>query len=95
MTDNQDLVQLFEEMAKAISIKHQATVKIASVRAGGRPPFDILMKILKELEQELSKTGASLIEDHLKTTPGTDIEVLTEDVRQRIAGAIETFVKQL
>lgn len=81
-------------MASAISAQYLATVKIASAKIGGRPPFDELMKVLQDMEQDLAKAGAAFIEEHAAGN-GVDKEQLTEDTRQLIATTIEAFIKQL
>ncbi|MCB0696530.1 MAG: hypothetical protein KDC07_04150 [Chitinophagaceae bacterium] len=89
----ENTIRLFEDMASAISAKYLANVKIMTVRQGGRPDFDDLMTQLKQLEQELTKTGVSFVEEY--KPENSSKEDITTSLKEIIQKTIESFIKQL
>lgn len=94
MSQLQNSIGLFEDMAAAISAKYLASVKIMSAKQGARPPFDELMTQLKLMEQELTKQGVQFLEDN-KTEHINETDELTNGLKDIIRKTIEGFIKQL
>ena len=94
MSQLQNPIGLFEDMAAAISAKYLAAVKIMSAKQGARPPFDELMAQLKLMEQELTKQGVQFLEDN-RTQHGDDNDEMTNRLKDIIRKTIEGFIKQL
>ncbi len=94
MGNVKDTIDLFENMAGAISAKYLADVKVATAMKGSKPDFDELMNELKNLEQELTKKGVEIVEN-FKTTNDAASDKLTDSLRNVIKSTIEGFVKEL
>jgi len=93
MSQLENSINLFEDMASAISAKYLANVKIMTVKKGARPDFDELMSQLKLLEQELTKQGIEVIEAYTAKNGGAD--EITAALKEVIQKTIEAFIKQL
>ena len=94
MSNIDDTVNLFEDMATAISAKYLADVKVATAMKGSRPEFDDLMKDLKKLEQELTQKGIEIVENFKNNSDATS-DALTDNLQTIIKTTIEGFVKEL
>lgn len=94
MSNIDDTVNLFENMAKALSSKYLADVKVATAMKGSRPDFDELMKELKNLEQELTQKGVQIVENY-KNNSSAASDALTDNLRGIIKSTIESFIKEL
>lgn len=88
-----DILNLFEDIAKATSDKYLAEVKILATMKGSRPGFDELMPILSNLERELTKQAVSILER--QNNAGENHSELTNGLNNIIKGSIEKFIKQL
>lgn len=94
MSNINDTVNLFEDMAHAISAKYLADVKVATAMKGSRPEFDDLMKNLKNLEQELTQKGVEIVENYKNNSDAVS-DTLTDNLREVIKTTIEGFIKEL
>ena len=94
MSNVKDTIDLFENMANAISSKYLADVKVATALKGSKPDFDELMAELQKLEQELTKKGVEIVES-FKNKSDAASDTLTDELRNIIKSTIEGFVKEL
>lgn len=90
----ENIINVFEELASAISAKYLANVKVMTVKKGARPDFDDLMSQLKLLEQELTKQAVLLIEEY-NNDSSESVEDITSSLKGIIQNTIEAFIKQL
>lgn len=90
----ENIVNIFEEIASAISAKYLANVKIMTVKQGARPDFDDLMSQLKLLENELTTQAVAFIEEY-KDDTSVSVDDITSTLKETIQKTIEAFIKQL
>lgn len=94
MSNTNNTIRLFEDIATAISAKYIADVKAETVIQGERPSFDELMKYLREMEKELTSKAIKIIEQQKTKTSSAEKE-MTEGFKGIIRTTIEGFIKQL
>lgn len=92
MNQINDSINLFRNIADAISAKYIAQLQLLTAEHGTRPPFDVLMSLLKQMEKELTGNGVKFMEKH---NTGNNNTELTNQLKLVIRTTIENFVHQL
>ena len=94
MARKEDMIQLFTDIATAISARHLATVKMLTMQKGERLPYDELMPVLQQMQEELTQKGVEFI-GIVKKTDNRFAETLSDDLGIVIRSTVEGFIKQL
>ena len=92
MATSNDTIEIYSNIANAISQKYLAEIKATTAIEGKRPPFDVLMNYLQGLEKDLTTNAMKLLEqagDNVKSSDSIDT------FHTIINDTIESFVKQL
>lgn len=94
MDKEDQVIDLFKEMATAISQQYSFEIAVMKLLNDAKPGFDELKEELVKLDKTLADKGAWLIEQCRKKQ-GFDAERLTAELKSIIADAIGRFVKTL
>lgn len=94
MNREQNLVEVFTKMATNIAARYTIDIQAATAIKGKRPEFEELMKLLQQLDKELTTQGVKTLEAY-KNETGDIPDTLTKEIKQIITDTIEQFVKKL
>ncbi len=94
MDKENQAIEIFRQMADAISARYMHEVAAMKLLYKERPGFDQIKEKLVELDKMLIDRGVWLIELY-KKEGGLAHDILTEECKKIIALTIEQFVKGL